>query len=108
MKTLPWFLAAFAIGIAAYVIGNTPGPQYATGSDNIEDAARNTAKWGSKKRLSGKGTKLLGKLKTGIGNAAGNSRLADGGADDQVYGAAKNTAGKLAQAAGKTLHDFNR
>jgi uncharacterized protein YjbJ (UPF0337 family) len=108
MKALPWFLAAVGIGVAAYVVMNTPGPEYATGSDTLEGAARGTSRWGSKSRLTGTGTNLVGKLKEGFGNATGNQDLADQGVVDQVAGSVKDAAGAVAQAAGQTLHDFNR
>jgi len=40
MKNLPWLFAALGLGVAAYAIAKTPGPQYATGSDTLEGAAR--------------------------------------------------------------------
>jgi hypothetical protein len=39
MKALPWIIAGTAIGVAAYVVLNTPGPEYATGNDTLEQAA---------------------------------------------------------------------
>jgi uncharacterized protein YjbJ (UPF0337 family) len=108
MKSLPWFLAAVGIGLAAYVVMNTPGPEYATGSDSIESAARGTSRWGSKNRISGAGNTLAGKLKEGFGNVTGNADLADEGAGDQIVGSVKDAAGAVAQAAGQTIHDFNR
>ena len=108
MKTLPWIIAAAGLGVAAYVLANTPGPEYATGNDDIEDAARRTSAWGSKNRIGGSGSNLVGKLKEGLGNATGNSNLANQGVADQVAGSVKDAAGAVAQAAGQTLHDFNR
>jgi uncharacterized protein YjbJ (UPF0337 family) len=108
MKSLPWILAAVGLGVAAYVVLNTPGPEYATGNDSVEDAARRTARWGSKSRITGTGGHLAGKLKEGIGNLTGDSDLANQGVADQVTGSLKDAAGAVAQAAGKTLHEFNR
>lgn len=108
MKSLPWILAAVGLGVAAYIVANTPGPEYATGNDSIEDAARKTSAWGSKNRIAGTGKNLGGKLKEGIGNLTGNPDLADEGVVDQVAGSVKDAAGSVAQAAGKTLHEFNR
>jgi uncharacterized protein YjbJ (UPF0337 family) len=108
MKNLPWFLAALGLGVTAYVLAKTPGPQYATGSDSVEDAARGTSQWGSKARIRGAGGKFVGKLKEGVGRATGNPDLADEGVTDQIAGSLKNAAGEVAQAAGQTLHDFNR
>ena len=108
MKSFPWILAAVGLGVAAYVVMNTPGPEYATGNDDIEDAARKTSAWGSKNRIKGTGTTLGGKLKEGIGNLTGNPDLANKGVVDQVAGSVKDAAGAVAQAAGETIHEFNR
>lgn len=108
MKNLPWFLAALGLGITAYVIAKTPGPQYATGSDSVEGAARDTSQWGSKTRVRGAGGKFVGKLKEGVGRATGDPDLADEGVGDQIVGSLKNAAGQVAQAAGQTIHDLNR
>jgi len=108
MKAFPWIIAAVGIGVAAYVVANTPGPQYATGNDDVESAARSTSQWGSKKRVSGTGRRIAGKLKEGLGNVTGNPNLADEGVGDQIVGSVKDAAGAVAQAAGETIHDFNR
>ena len=108
MKALPWIIAGVGVGLAAYVILNQPGPQYATGSDTVEDAAADTTLWGSKQRLKGAGGGLVGKVKEGVGNATGDAGLADEGVADQVVGEVKDTAGKVAHAVGETLHDLNR
>jgi uncharacterized protein YjbJ (UPF0337 family) len=108
MKSLPWILAAVGLGVAAYVVMNTPGPEYATGNDSIEDAARKTAAWGSKNRIVGSGVNFGGKLKEGIGNLTGNPNLVNEGVVDQVSGSLKDAAGSVAQAAGETIHEFNR
>jgi len=108
MKSLPWILAAVGLGVAAYIVINTPGPEYATGNDDIENAARKTSAWGSKNRITGTGTNLGGKLKEGLGNLTGNDDLANEGVVDQVAGKIKDAAGSVAQAAGQTIHEFNR
>ncbi len=108
MRSLPWILAAVGLGVAAYIVMNTPGPEYATGSDSIEDAARRTSTWGSKNRIKGSGVNLGGKLKESIGNLTGNPDLANEGVVDQVEGSLKDAAGSVAQAAGQTIHEFNR
>lgn len=108
MKSLPWILATLGIGVAAYIVMNTPGPEYATGSDSVERAARKTSQWGSKSRIGGAGSSVLGKIKEGVGNVTGNADLSDEGVGDQVAGSVKKAAGTVAQAAGQTLHDLNR
>jgi uncharacterized protein YjbJ (UPF0337 family) len=108
MKSLPWVIAATALGIAAYVVINTPGPEYATGSDSVEDAARGTSQWGSKSRVKGTGTNLFGKAKEAVGNVTGNQDLANEGVGDQIVGKVKDAAGSVAQAAGQAIHDLNK
>ncbi len=108
MKALPWIIAGVGLGLAVYFVSNQPGPQYATGNDDVEDAASKTSLWGSKQRLTGQGGGLVGKLKQGVGQATGNDKLAGEGVVDQVVGTVKDTAGQAAHAVAKTVHDLNR
>jgi uncharacterized protein YjbJ (UPF0337 family) len=108
MKALAWLTAGVGLGIAAYIILNSPGPQYATGSGDLEDAARSTTGWGSKHAVKGAGANVLGRVKEGLGNLTGDEQLANQGLGDQIAGKVEETAGKFAQAAGQTLHDLNR
>jgi uncharacterized protein YjbJ (UPF0337 family) len=108
MKALPWTIAGISVGIAAYVLLNQPGPRYATGSDDVEDAAGKTSLWGSKQRLAGTGGGLAGQLKEGAGKLTGDDQLAAEGVVDQVAGAVRDTVGEAAQAAGQSLHELNR
>jgi uncharacterized protein YjbJ (UPF0337 family) len=108
MKSLPWIIAGVGIGLATYVLINQPGPQYAGGYDDVEDAADKTAFWGSKQRVKGTGGSLVGKAKEGFGRATGNDDLAGEGLVDQAVGTVKDTAGKAANAVGKTIHDLNQ
>jgi uncharacterized protein YjbJ (UPF0337 family) len=109
MKALPWIIAGTAIGAAiTYVIVNTPTPEYATGSETVEGAARKAFGWGTKQRASGKGQSIAGSLKEGVGKITGDPDLADEGAADSLVGDAKDAAGKLGHALGETIHDLNR
>jgi uncharacterized protein YjbJ (UPF0337 family) len=108
MKALPWIFAGVGVGIVAYIALNQPGPQYATGDDDVEYAADRTTLWGSKQRLHGRGGGLAGKLKEGVGRVTGDDQLAAEGVADQLAGGVKDTAGKVAQVAGQTIHDLNR
>jgi uncharacterized protein YjbJ (UPF0337 family) len=108
MKTLAWFAAGIGIGLVVYLIANAPESQYATGSDTLEDAARSAADWGTKQRVAGAGADVLGRVKEGLGDLAGNPDLAAEGTGDRVAGNIEEGAGKFAQAAGQTLHDLNR
>lgn len=108
MKALPWIAAGVGIGFAVYVAFNQPPAELATGSDGVEDAARRTSFWGTKQRIGGVGRDLVGRLKEGVGRAAGNDQLAGEGVVDQVAGAVKNRAGGVAEAAGNLIHDLNR
>jgi uncharacterized protein YjbJ (UPF0337 family) len=108
MKALTWVIAGVGAGVAAYIVFNQPGPQYAAGDNDAEYAAGRATLWGSKQRISGIGRGLAGKLKEGIGRATGNEQLAGDGVTDQLAGAVKDSAGKAAQVAGQTIHDLNR
>ena len=108
MKALGWIIAGVGIGLVTYVVLNQPGPQYATGNDDIEDAADKTSLWGSKQRVAGTGGSIFGKIKESVGTATGDDELAGEGVDDQVIGAVKNTAGDAAHAIGETIHELNR
>lgn len=108
MKALPWIIAGIGFGLAAYFVINQPRPEYATGSDTVENAANRTSLWGSKSRASGKGKSVLGMVKEGIGRAVGSQSLAEDGVDDQIAGDLKDAAGSVAQAAGQAIHDLNR
>jgi uncharacterized protein YjbJ (UPF0337 family) len=107
MKPWIWFSTGIGLSLAAFLILTSPGPQAATGSDDVERAARKAAGWGAKQRVSGAGTGVMGKLKEGLGNLTGNDELAGEGIGDQVAGGLKKAAGEVAQAAGQTLHDLN-
>jgi uncharacterized protein YjbJ (UPF0337 family) len=108
MKTsLPWIIAGASVAAAIYFVFNPPSPRYATGYESVEDAAGRTAGWGTKQRLSGTGTNVIGKVKEGIGRITGDPDLADEGVGDQAVGAIKDGAGQLASAAAQTLHDLN-
>jgi len=108
MKAFPWIFVGVGFGVLAYIVLNQPGPQYATGDDDVEYAAGRTTFWGSKQRLAGTGGSIAGKVKEGLGRVTGDDQLANEGAADQLVGAIKDTAGKAAQVAGQTIHDLNR
>ena len=108
MRTLPWVVAAVGTAVATYYLMNQPGLQHATGSDSVEGAADKTSLWGSKQRIKGAGSSLMGKVKHGLGRATGNDSLAGKGLVDQAAGSISDAVGATAQAAGRTLHDFNR
>ena len=108
MKTLPWIVAGVGTAVAAYFWMNKPGMQYATGSDSVEGAAGRTSLWGSEQRVKGLAAGLLGKVKQGLGRVTGDDSLAGEGMVDRAAGSVANALGATAQAAGQTLHDFNR
>jgi uncharacterized protein YjbJ (UPF0337 family) len=104
------YLIAITAGVAAaaYVVLNMPGPEYATGNDSIEDAARNVSEWGSGRRILSVRDKVRGTVKEAAGKFTGDGDMAEEGLVDQAAGAVKDAAGTVAQAAGQTLHDLNR
>ena len=108
MKTFVWLAAGIGIGLVVYLIANAPVPEYSTGSDTLETAARKTFGWGAKERAGGVGSNIAGRVKEGLGNLTGNADLADSGVADQVEGNVREGVGNFAQATGQTLHDLNR
>jgi uncharacterized protein YjbJ (UPF0337 family) len=108
MKALTWVIAGVGVGVIAYIVLNQPGPEYATGDDDVEDVAGRATLWGSKQRLYGAGSGVAGKVKESIGRVAGDDQLTGEGLVDQVAGAVKDTAGRAAQAVGQTVHELNR
>ena len=108
MKAFSWILAGVGVGLVTYFALNQPGSQYATGNEDVEDAADRTALWGSKQRIAGAGGTVFGQLKEGVGRVTGNDQMAGEGAADQLVGAVKRTAGNAAQALGQTMHELNR
>ncbi len=109
MKTaFPWIIAGTGLGLLlVYLAFNEVGGQSETGWDSVENAANRTWKWGSKSRVSGAGTNVVGKLKEVVGKGLGDDDLTEEGLGDQAVGAAKDAAGKVAHAAGETLHKMN-
>ncbi|HEY4046131.1 MAG TPA: CsbD family protein [Acidobacteriaceae bacterium] len=108
MKPFLWVLAGISTGIAAYVILNAPSPHYATGSEDVDDAANKAAWWGTKQRVTGTAAGLAGKMKQNIGRATGDDQLAAEGGVDRVAGAAKDAAGQTAAALSDTVRELNR
>jgi uncharacterized protein YjbJ (UPF0337 family) len=108
MKALTWMMAGVGVGALAYIVLNQPGPEYASGDDDVEYAADRAALWGSKQRIYGAGRGATGKVKEGIGRITGDDQLAGEGLADQATGAVRDIAGQAAQAVGQTVHELNR
>ncbi|MDQ2833749.1 MAG: CsbD family protein [Acidobacteriota bacterium] len=109
MKALPWILVGVGVGIATTVLlFNGSGPEYFTGYDGVESAARKSFGWGAKQQAEGKVGSFAGAIKRGVGQLTGNEDLANEGTADRVAGGVKDAAGQLGQAVGQTIHDLNR
>lgn len=112
MKSLPWILIGIGAGVAATILlfnGTLdPEPDYATGYDAVERAARKSFGWGTRQRATGKFGSAAGAVKQAVGEFTGNDHLADEGAADRVVGDVKDAAGKLGHALGQTIHDLNK
>ena len=107
MKSLPWICAGLGIGAFLYVLINQQSIQYSGTDPDLELAASKTSLWGSKQRVSGTGSSILGKAKEGIGKVTGNDQLAGEGVVDQLAGTVKDMAGEAAHAASDTIKHFN-
>ena len=109
MRALPWIIAGVGIGLGVTILlFNESEPDYATGYEGVERAARKTFGWGTKKRAEGKVGSLAGAIKEGVGRLTGDDEMAAEGAVDRVVGNAKDAAGQLGHAVGETIHDLNR
>ena len=109
MRALPWIIAGVGIGVCVTILlFNDAAPNYATGYDGVERAARKTFGWGTKKRAEGKVGAVAGAIKEGVGSLTGDNRMADEGAADRVAGNVKDAAGDIGRAVGETIHDLNR
>lgn len=109
MRALPWIVAGVGVGIAATVLlFNSSEPEYATGYDGVEGAARKSFGWGAKKQAEGKIGSVAGAIKQGVGHLTGDQQMADEGAGDRIAGNVKDAAGRVGQAVGQTIHDLNR
>jgi uncharacterized protein YjbJ (UPF0337 family) len=110
MRALPWIVAGVGIGVGVTLLMRLVDaePDYATGYDEVERAARKTFGWGTKTLVGGKVGAVAGAIKQGVGRLASDDEMADEGAADRVVGNVKDAAGKLGQAVGQTIHDMNR
>jgi uncharacterized protein YjbJ (UPF0337 family) len=109
MRALPWIIAGIGIGVGVTILlFNESEPEYATGYDGVESAARKTFGWGTRKRAEGKMGLVKGAIKERVGKLTGDDQMADEGAADRVAGDVKDAAGQLGQAVGETIHELNR
>jgi uncharacterized protein YjbJ (UPF0337 family) len=109
MRALPWIIAGAGIGMGVtLLLFNKSEPEYATGHDGAESAARKTFGWGTKKRAEGKMGLVKGAIRERVGRLTGDDQMAAEGAADRVVGQVKDAAGQLGHAAGETIHELNR
>jgi len=98
-----WVVAAASLGVVAYVLFNQSPVTAAADGEGQSGAV---GRWGTKKRVSGTGTQVTGKLKQGVGKAFGDDELQGSGVVDQVKGAAQDLAGKAAQTVRDAAQDL--
>jgi uncharacterized protein YjbJ (UPF0337 family) len=112
MRALPWILAGVGIGVGVTILifNGEVGtqPEYATGYDGVERAARKSFGWGTKNRAEGKVRSFAGAVKEGVGRFTGDQEMADEGTVDRVVGDVKDVAGQVGHAVGETIHDLNK
>ena len=110
MRAFPWIVAGVGIGIGVTLLMklNEPQPEYATGYDDVERAARKTFGWGTKTRAKAKVQSIAGSVKQGVGAITGDDQLADEGSLQRVAGDLKDAAGQVGQGVAQTIHDLNR
>ena len=126
MNKLLWLTGGATLGIAVYILlKQQPTPAYsnrygardlgddaADATDNLRAGAASIAgkvdRWGTGQRISGTAGQIGGRLEQGAANLTGSQDLADKGVGDEVVGAAKDAAGKVAHAVSDTIHDLNK
>ena len=109
MRALPWILVGVGIGaVITAVFFSEPEPEYATGYDSVEGAARKTFGWGTKTRVKGTAESIKGAVKEGVGRIIGDDELAGEGSVERTVGNIKDAAGTLGHAVGQTIHDLNK
>lgn len=109
MRSLPWLLAGAAIGAGiAVLVLNEQEPEYASGYDSVDRAARKTFGWGMRNRAEGKVGSVVGRVKEGVGRFTGDSDLEAEGTVQKAAGHVKDTAGEVGNAVAQTIHDLNK
>ena len=107
MKPIHWILAGVGVGAAIiFFVLFEPSEQYEGENDGLENVAIQAKTWGTKKRFGAGANRIVGRVKEGIGRISGDEDLASSGALDQAIGAVKDTAGRVGQAVGETIHDL--
>ncbi len=109
MNKFMWILGATCLGVAAYVlISEAQNNPRTAGYDGVDDLSDQVGDWGTKKRVSGTGGVLGGKLKQGFGKLTGDDELQGEGAVDEGTGRVKDLAGQAAHAVSDTIDDLRR
>lgn len=110
MKAIPWIVAGIGIGVGVTLLVKLMDeqPEYATGYDGVERAARKTFGWGTKARAKGKVESIAGAVKEGVGRITGNDDLAGEGSVQRAAGNIADAAGTVGQGVAQTIHDLNR
>lgn len=71
MNKVLWLVTAASLGVVAYVMFNQLPVTAATDG---EDQSGAVGQWGTKKRVSGTGNQVAGKVKRGVGQALGDDK----------------------------------
>lgn len=103
---LPWVIAIATAGVAIYIVNKNANMQRA--GTGVDDAASQTGAWGTKQRVKGTGSGLLGQVKQGVGKVTGDKQMQGDGMLDEAAGNIKNAAGKAADAVSDTLHGLDK
>lgn len=108
MNKVLWLLGGATLATAVYLLIMNESVGLTAPADGVEGAAARLGAWGAKQRVTGAGGQVFGRVEQGAANLTGNPDLGDQGAFDEAAGVVKNAAGKVAQAAGSTLHNLNK
>ncbi len=93
MRPRTLMLVGLGVGATAYIV--------------LSGRANKVANWGRKQRVTGGGKYVLGKLKERFGRVVGSKSIVSEGVVNQIEGAAKVAAGRVAGSVGRAIHQMN-
>lgn len=105
MKKLILILGSAALGLAVYLVLNAPETAISTAPDELDEAASQVGRWGAKQRVTGAGNTVSGHLKDAVGTLSGDDQLRAEGTLDNITGAVKDAAGKVAATVEDAVHE---
>jgi uncharacterized protein YjbJ (UPF0337 family) len=105
MSKVMWILGLTCLGVTAYVFLSETASERYVPADSFDEFGERAGTWGTKKRVTGTGGVLGGKLKQGFGKVTGDEKLQGEGLVDEGVGRVKDAAGQVAHAVSDAIAD---